>query len=133
MKMPNGIYGSKEVLEDSSKPTRVILFKTEKIPPPWVQQHFPDAEIVLRIDDVGSMAVAASHGLGIARLPCFIGDTEIDLLRIDRPIEQSPWGIWMLNHIDLRSTARVRACKEYICELMESKRSLVQGKNSRYF
>ena len=47
----------------------------------WVQQHFPDAGVALSVDDVGTMALAVSHGMGLARMPCYIGDTDSSLLQ----------------------------------------------------
>ena len=81
--------------------------------------------MILRVDDVSSMAIATLNGLGISKMPCFIGDTEPSLCRLDRNLEPSKWGVWVLNHVDLRATARVRACKDYLQELLTTKRSAV--------
>lgn len=132
MKLRHGIYGSQPQLRELSRRARVILFESELLPPAWVNEHFRHAQVALRVDDVGSMAVAAANGLGLAKLPCFIGDTVPGLRRLDRKSGESQWGIWMLNHVDLRATARVRACKEYLLELLESKRALIQGEQSQY-
>ncbi|TQV81082.1 LysR family transcriptional regulator [Aliikangiella coralliicola] len=132
MKLRHGIYASQSMLENISKNVKVILFQSEVSSPQWVKEHFKNAKVSVRVDDVGSMAVAAASGLGLAKLPCFIGDTQPGLFRLDRDIGTSNWGVWVLNHVDLRATARVRACKEYLMGLLESKRSLIQGENSRY-
>ncbi len=39
----------------------------------------------------------------------------------------------MLSHVDLRSTARVRVCREFLVEILEEPRDLVEGLKSRYF
>jgi len=51
--------------------------------PEWVQQHFPDAEAAMNVEDVGTMALTVSHGMGLARMPCYIGDTDPSLRRLD--------------------------------------------------
>ena len=65
-------------------------------------------------------------------MPCFIGDTEPTLRRLDVKIQLSSWGVWILNHVDLRATARVRACKDFLQDVLESKRQLIQGDHSNY-
>ncbi|MFT6778538.1 MAG: DNA-binding transcriptional LysR family regulator [Paraglaciecola sp.] len=132
MKIHHGIYGTREVLSHSVLPVNVILFRSEVKVPSWVTDNFKNHKIVLQVDDVGSMAIAVKSGLGIAKIPCFIGDTEPDLLRLDLDVGVSKWGIWMLSHIDLRDTARVKACKDYLVELFEIKKPIIQGKNSTY-
>jgi len=130
MKLRHGIYASKKMLEQPSSTNKVILFLSEKSPPDWVKQHFKNAIVSIRVDDVGSMAVAVSNGMGVAKLPCFIGDTEPGLVRLDYEMEKSNWGIWVLNHVDLRATTRVRVCKEFLIDLLESKRSVISGELS---
>jgi hypothetical protein len=42
-------------------------------------------------------------------------------------------GIWVLSHIDLRSTARVRVAREFLIESIEGQREVVLGEKSKYF
>jgi DNA-binding transcriptional LysR family regulator len=132
MKLRHGIYGTEEVLNNLAEPVNVILFRGEINHPTWVTDHFKNSNAVLRVDDVSSMAVATKNGLGIAKMPCFIGDTEPALRRLDVKIQLSSWGVWILNHVDLRATARVRACKDFLQDVLESKRQLIQGDRSNY-
>ena len=44
----------------------------------------------------------------------------------------SDWGVWILSHVDLRATARVRVCREFLLEAIEQQRPLIQGEKSRY-
>jgi len=78
------------------------------------------------------MAAAAVNGFGLAKLPCFIGDTQSGLVRLDVELPPSDWGIWVLNHVELRTTARVRACKEHLISVLENQRDLISGKLSTY-
>ena len=132
MKLRHGIYGTEKVLKNLSESVNVILFRTEIDHPPWVKDHFKNAHVVLRVDDVTSMAVAANSGLGIAKMPCFIGDTDPTLRRLDLDIQLSTWGVWILNHVDLRATARVRACKDFLQDLIQRNRPIIQGDHSHY-
>ena len=129
----HGVYGAPQYLESLDGPADVILFRGNTGMPPWVSENYPDARVVLQIDDVSTIATAVHNGLGIARMPCLIGDSDTDLRRIDLPLTPSDWGIWVLSHVDLRSTARVRVCREFLFDIIQQQRALVLGERSRYF
>lgn len=129
----HGIYGSPDYLEVAHEPDRVVLFRGEIEMPEWVRQHFPDASVSMRVDDVGAMAHAVANGMGLARMPCYVGDTEPRIRRLDLELTPSTWGIWILSHVDLRSTARVRVAREFLVDVIEGQRDLVLGEQSRYF
>jgi DNA-binding transcriptional LysR family regulator len=132
MKLHHGIYASQTHLQHPSKKTKVILFQSENKHPDWVKTYTGDPEISLRVDDVGSMAIAAANGFGLAKLPCFMGDSQPGLVRLDFKIPPSDWGIWILNHVELRTTARVRACKEHLIAVLENQRDLITGNLSKF-
>lgn len=53
----------------------------------------------------------ALQGAGVAALPIVIGDSEPSLVRLSEPIHQSD--VWLLYHMDLRYTSRVRAVRDF--------------------
>ncbi|MEO1402572.1 MAG: LysR substrate-binding domain-containing protein [Cyanobacteria bacterium J06635_1] len=70
---------------------------------------------------------AAKAGFGIARLPCFMGDTEPGLKRVP-PGECAPChNVWILTHKDLVSTARIQTCMDFMAEAFRQKRDLLEG------
>lgn len=129
----HGVYGSIDYLESDSTPARVILFRSDVETPEWVRDHFPDASVSMRVDDVGTMVRGVASQMGLARMPCYIGDSEPSIRRIDLGLTPSTWGIWILSHVDLRCTARVRVAREFLFDIIEEQRSLVLGEESRYF
>lgn len=131
--MRHGVYGSPDYVEKLNEKVKVVLFRGDPEQPEWVQQHFPGAEIAMRVDDVGTMAPAVANHMGLARMPCYVGDTEHAIRRLDLKITPSTWGIWILSHVDLRSTARVRVAREFLIDVIEKQRDLVLGERSRYF
>ena len=132
VRLQHGIYGTTRTLRRRADGVDVILFRSEGERPTWVTENFPNARTVLRVDDVSSMAAATSSHLGLSRMPCFMGDTDAGLRRLDVPLAPSDWGVWILSHVDLRSTARVRVCREFLLELIQSQRHIIQGEESRY-
>lgn len=132
MRLRHGIYGTTRTLEKLSDRVNVILFRSEADHPPWVSENFPNAQTVLRVDDVASMAVATRSHLGLSRMPCYVGDADTGLRRLDVPLTPSNWGVWILSHVDLRATARVRVCREFLQHIIEQQQPLIQGEKSRY-
>ncbi len=132
LSLHHGIYASAKYLEKNPKPNHVILWNDEIESPQWVKQHFPKAGISMRADDVTSQLACVNNHMGLARLPCYIGETGDDLYRLDLPLTPSTWGVWVLSHVDLRATARVRACREFLIDIIEQQRGLIEGLNSRY-
>jgi len=130
--MRHGVYGSPDCIEKLDEQPNVILFRSESEQPEWVQQHFPGAEIAMRVDDVGTMALAVANHMGLARMPCYVGDTQPDIRRLAIELKPSTWGIWILSHVDLRSTARVRVAREFLIDVIERQRDLILGEQSRY-
>ncbi|MEM9224615.1 MAG: LysR family transcriptional regulator [Pseudomonadota bacterium] len=59
---------------------------------------------------------AARSGLGLAVLPCYLGDKSDDLVRVDAADTRTVWDLWLLAHPDVRRSARVHAFFEYAAE-----------------
>ena len=129
----HGIYASENYLKQNPKPGHVVLWNDEQKSPQWMRDHFPEAEVVMRVDDVTSMLACLCNHFGLARIPCYIGENVEGLNRLDLPLTPSTWGVWVLSHVDLRATARVRACREFLIDIIEQQRNLIEGLNSRYW
>ena len=128
----HGMYGAPGYLETMPAKPDVILFRSEQTMPEWATQNFPDANVVLRTDNLSTMHAAVAAGLGLARMPCYEADSDPDIRRIDGPLTLSAWGVWILSHVDLRSTARVRVSREFLTEIILEKQSLILGEESKY-
>lgn len=127
----HGIYAHPAYWQTHRETPSLILFPGSETPD-WASEYFPEADVVLRTDNVSTMLAAVEAGLGIARLACFVADENPAVRRLDLELTPSDWGVWSLNHVDLRSTARVRVCREFLQELILSKRELILGETSRY-
>ena len=140
----HGIYASKEYLEQKQNSKKqgsnsgkskhqLIQWRQESKDPEWVSQHFPNAETVMRVDDAATMVACVQNHLGLARMACFMGDNIPGVYRLDLPLTPSAWGVWVLSHADLRSTAKVRAGREFLVEILQQQRSLIEGLDSNYW
>ena len=70
--------------------------------------------IVYRADSVLAINAAARAGMGVAALPCYLGDADPDLRRIGEPCDELAVPLWLLTHPDLRRVARVRAVLDFL-------------------
>ena len=128
----HGVYVHPERWRDFEASPRVILFRSERAFPEWVEAHFPDAAVALRVDNLTTMLAAVEAGLGLARMPCFEADSSSVLRRLDFELTPSTWGVWVLSHADLRSTARVRVAREYFADAIIAAAPLILGERSAY-
>jgi DNA-binding transcriptional LysR family regulator len=97
----------------------------------WMRSQLPDSEISLRVDSLLGMRQAAQAGLGLAALPCFLGDTSPGLVCVHRPIASMQTTLWILTHEDLRHTARIRAFIEFAANACSRLRPLLEGEEAR--
>ena len=130
--LQQGVYGSKHYLQNRPAIEQLILWHSERNLPTWAKDHFPNGKVVARTDEAETMRAMATNHMGLAQLPCYVAEAETTLYRLDLTLKPPAWGIWILNHPDLRSTARVRVCKEFITSLIMDKSDLIQGETSKY-
>jgi DNA-binding transcriptional LysR family regulator len=80
----------------------------------WIAKHIDPVRVVHRSNSLTSLREAARAGLGLAPLPCFLGDVSSGLVRVLPPIEEMATGLWLLTHPDLRQMQRLRTVMETI-------------------
>lgn len=71
----------------------------------------------IRANTVYGMLCAARAGLGLAVLPCYLGENDEQLVRVGRDIPSMAIDLWILTHPDLRKTERVRLFMDYVAEV----------------
>lgn len=94
----------------------------------WLEQIASSKAFVFRTASLLGQLAAAKEGVGLAALPCYLGDLEPDLTRaLSRPIERLEAELWVVTHADLRNTARIRAFLDLITEQLAKQRRLFEG------
>lgn len=93
----------------------------------WMRAELGGADIVLRTDSLVAARNAACAGLGLAALPCYLGDTTPGLPRRHDPIAAMETALWVLTHEDLRHQARIRAFTDFAVQAFGQKRALLEG------
>ena len=72
-------------------------------------------------------AQACRQGMGVAVLPCFIGDPDPNLIRIPPYTTEHKFDMWILSHPDLRRNAKIQTFVRFITERIFAKRPLIEG------
>jgi DNA-binding transcriptional LysR family regulator len=85
-------------------------------------QRWPGATVVYRTSSMLHQARAAAEGLGLALLPCFLGEADPRLIALEKPLAPLESKLWLLTHADLRSAPRIRACLDLLYEELKRAR-----------
>jgi DNA-binding transcriptional LysR family regulator len=95
----------------------------------WMTKELPNARVVFRVDSVTALFYAAMSGMGVAALPCYLGDTTKSLRRVrSTPIDEMRTELWVLTHEDLKRTARIRTFTEWISKGLAKDADLLEGR-----
>lgn len=128
------IYGSREWLErieagtDAEMLSCITWAGDGHSRPAWIDKNFPGTRRIYRSTELGIMHKLVRAGLGIAQIPCALGDPDPALQRLPGCVAETGWGLWVLSHVDLRSTARVRIFRDLLVSELEQQRALIEGK-----
>jgi DNA-binding transcriptional LysR family regulator len=130
----HAVYGSPDYLSrcaDRSKYEWIGLDDTmaTMVIGRWVRENIEDARIALRVDALPALKDAACAGIGMALLPCYLGDSEPRLRRV-RPVgvAEARLTLWLLTHNDLKRTARIQAVMSYLATALGSERTFLESK-----
>ena len=93
----------------------------------WLRARLKQAQLVFRTNTLMGMLAAARAGLGLAALPCFLGNTAGELQRVLPPQGELATELWLLVHRDLRHVARVRAFLDHADRELRRMRSTFEG------
>ncbi len=128
-----GVYATEGYLERARErgEHHVITYPGDE-PARVLGVSLPRAKAALRCDSPGTMRAAIRSGLGLGVLPCYYADVDPQLRRLAVPAASREWGVWLLNHVDLRGTARVQAVREFLTEVIEGAGALLRGERSRF-
>ena len=95
----------------------------------WLSQAVPEDAFVYRTNSLVNQLVAARAGIGLALLPCYLGDGEDGVVRASpEPVPDLEGELWIVAHADLKNTARVRAFFDVVGEGLSRERALFEGR-----
>jgi DNA-binding transcriptional LysR family regulator len=92
----------------------------------WVSQRLRAARCVLTVNGSPGSLSAALAGMGIAELPCWLGDPHKELIRV-LPEHAFSQDLWLVVHRDLRHAARIRVVSEFFAREMARHAATLAG------
>ena len=98
-----------------------------KTRPPWIEKSFPATRRVYRTSELGLMLRMVREGIGMAQMPSVLVEPDPLLRPIPARHVEPGWGLWVLSHVDLRTTARVRVFRDMLAEDLERIREHIEG------
>jgi DNA-binding transcriptional LysR family regulator len=97
----------------------------------WLARHLPPEQARVRMNSYPGILHACASGLGLAVLPCFLGDREARLKRVTGTLADCRRPLWLLHHPDLRNMTRVRVVCNVVQDVMHRHLGELEGKTSK--
>lgn len=95
----------------------------------WLAKVTSAEQVVYRSSSIVNQLSAAKAGIGLAVLPCYLGDLEPALARaVIKPVPELARELWIVTHADLRRTARVRAFFDIVGQGLARRQALFAGR-----
>jgi DNA-binding transcriptional LysR family regulator len=90
-------------------------------PGTWVTHNVPESDIRFRANTLLGAAQAVRSGIGCGLLPCFVGGSVPDLVRLGAPLPALSLPLWLLVHPEMARLPRIRrACDALAAKLSEA-------------
>jgi DNA-binding transcriptional LysR family regulator len=95
----------------------------------WMEERAGRATVVLRSREMTDVLAAARSGLGLAVLPCSLGDAEPGLVRVSDVLGSNPMSL--VYRRESRHSASHRAVLDFALEVMAEHGELLAGRRPR--
>ncbi|MBZ9906660.1 LysR family transcriptional regulator [Mesorhizobium sp. BR115XR7A] len=127
----SGVYMSRDRLPalraGTPDPLRWIAIDNHGIPD-WAREgevHITGAPF--RTPDAETQIIAAQQGIGMTKLPCFVGDADPLLVRVPGTNPPMHGTLWILTQGETRKTKRVRLFTEFVSRRLAAYAPLIAG------
>lgn len=94
----------------------------------WILANVPPDRVGYRSNSLVNQLLATRAGLGIALLPCYLGDRDPGVRRVTGVMTDLNSELWIVTHQDLKNTARIRAFLEVVGDAIVSTRGDFEGR-----
>lgn len=94
----------------------------------WLESVVPPSRIVLRSGSQRVLADALRAGIGIGFMPVFEAAPDPELHEVLPPRPDWSIPLWLVTHVDLHRTPKVRAIRQALRQVAEETRGLVAGR-----
>jgi DNA-binding transcriptional LysR family regulator len=131
----SSVYASRAYVQEHGRPREGELSKHAFIgvedpswhEARWLEQMVPGARVVLKSNSTLAQLAATRAGIGVAILPCYVGDPDPDMVRLLPPDRGVMRGLFVVCHRDLQHTPRFRACLDFLIESLSAQAASFEG------
>jgi DNA-binding transcriptional LysR family regulator len=92
----------------------------------WLRDPARGGRVAFRANDPEALVSAATAGLGLAAVPCLLGDPQPELQRVDS-LGHSYTDLLLVSQEASRGTPRIRVVSDFVVELMKRHRVAIEG------
>jgi DNA-binding transcriptional LysR family regulator len=128
------VYGAAAYLArnestDAGRHRWLTLSQSMQRPPirQWQESLIPNAAIAMSSDSFVALRNAAELGLGLALLPCCLGDPSESLVRVPMFPDRIETNIWIAAHPDLIGAPLIQAGMQFFVEAVRGDEALLSG------
>ena len=84
----------------------------------WLLGIAGDRPVACELNHISEHLIAVRAGIGVAGLPCLLGDKDPDLVQIHKGVPFFARDLWLVVHRDLRKTPPVRAVMNFVSQVI---------------
>ncbi|MBZ0129946.1 MAG: LysR family transcriptional regulator [Rhodobacteraceae bacterium] len=130
-----GIYGRRDIVADQREAAHGTAqwlasgTLLERSPPgQWMAANIAPETVVGRADSFVTLALMARAGMGLALLPCCLGDDDPGLVRLNDGAPALVVDIWVAAHRDMAGVPRIKALRDYLVAALGARRRSLIGR-----
>lgn len=121
------VYARKDYWRKNRDHPALVVLGQKPVKPDWARKAYPDATVAFCVSGKLELLAAVEAGVGIARLPCRLGDARATLLRVPPIRLENDLDIWLLMQPDMQHAPRVRAFADFVYEAFRREAALFEG------
>lgn len=85
--------------------------------------------VAMKTNSMDLIKQLVAAGRGVASIPCYVAEGEPGLVRVSEPWREGMPDLWLQYHPRLKRLARGRVFTQYLIEVFEDIRPMLEGKN----
>jgi DNA-binding transcriptional LysR family regulator len=96
----------------------------------WLERQSGAAQVRFRANTLPAAAKAAARGVGLAILPCFVGENLPGVERAGGPVPDLDTGLWLLVHPEVAGLPRIKAVRDVLARDLRKLSSMISGQGA---
>lgn len=121
------VYARKDYWREHKDDPSLVVAGLKPTKPDWARKAYPNAKIGCCVSGKLETLAAVEAGVGIARLPCRLGDPSATLMRVPPRQLENDLDIWLLMQAEMQHAPRIRAFAEFAYQAFRSEAPLFEG------